>query len=306
MNVNKGLVATIGITALVVIGVACAQQPESKRPRIGTSPATSPTHTPTVAKKDAKESVEVRVVCEVTLELALENPMLVTRGVDPIPSGVDAVNGMGCKFEAPISLVTLELHRGGNKVFAQEIILDPAVAEVRFPLSEEGVDAIPADLELGSYDRLIQVTSVDGAVKEVRTDLDSVWLLDPTSSPKADARLALIAARRTLADSLAIPYAGPTLVSFEPVEWHDASLGCPKPVRMHAQVITPGFRLVFEYQGQRYEYHTDRDGSTVAECEIASRSTWPPEPPIFFIRQEEPAGAVWEMAAKSSRIPTVG
>ena len=109
-----------------------------------------------------------------------------------------------------------------------------------------------------------------------------------------------------LVDSLAIPYAGHALITFEPVEWPDAGLGCPKPVRMHAQVITPGFRLVFEYQGQRYGYHTDRDGSTVAECEIASKSTKPPEPPIFFIRQEEVAGVVWEMVAKSSRIPRVG
>ena len=36
---------------------------------------------------------------------------------------------------------------------------------------------------------------------------------------------------------------------------------------MYAQVITPGFRLVFDYQGQRYEYHTDQAG-TVVQCEI--------------------------------------
>ena len=78
-----------------------------------------------MAKKDAEKSVEVRVVGEVILELALEKPMLVTSGVDPIPSGVDAVNSEGCHFESPISLVTLELHRGGKKVFAQEIGPDP-------------------------------------------------------------------------------------------------------------------------------------------------------------------------------------
>ena len=243
MNVNKGLVATIGIAALVVIGVACAQQ-------------------------DAEESAEIRVECEATVQLPLENPMLVARGVDPIPSGFDAVNSAGCDFQAPISLVTLELHRGGKKVFAQEISLDPGVAIVGFPLAGEEGDAIPADLELGNHDRLIKVTSVDGSVKVVRSDPNSVWLLDPASSPKAEARLALVAARRALVDSLAIPYAGPALIAFEPVEWPDAGLGCLTPGMMYAQVVTPGFRLVFEHQRQRYEYHTDQDGSTAVECEI--------------------------------------
>ena len=86
--------------------------------------------------------------------------MLVTRGEDPIPSGFDAMNGMGCNFEAPISLVTLELHRGGKKVFAQDITLDPTVAIVGFPLREEGLMAIAADLEYGSYDRLFKVDSL--------------------------------------------------------------------------------------------------------------------------------------------------
>ena len=342
MNVNKGLLTTIGIAALMVTGVACGDggstptttptgtaspiptptqaapspkeitltevvsmakggeiesievggdrltiithtgQTITSRKEEGSSimdtlaaagvdplpgiPKILPTSTP-VAKKDAEKTAETRIECEMTVELALENPMLIARGVDPIPSGLDAVNNAGCQFEAPISLVTLELHRGGNKVFAQEIILDPAVAIVRLPLSGEGIDAIPADIELGSYDRLIKVTNVDGAIKEVRSD-PAVWLLDPISSPKAEARLALIAARRALVDSLAIPYAGPALVTFEPVEWPDAGLGCPKPGMMYAQVVTPGFRLAFEYEGQQYEYHTDRDGTVVVKCEI--------------------------------------
>ena len=264
MNVNKGLVATIGIAALVVIGVACAQQPESTRPTLGTPSATSPTHTPTVAKKDAEKSVEVRVVCEMTEAASLEYPMLVARGVDPIPSRFDAVNAAGCRFTTPVNAVRLELHRDGEKVFAQEIILDPAVAEVRFPLTAEEGDAIPADLELGSYDRVIRVTNVDGVVKEVRSD--TVWLLDPVSSPKDRAREALMAARRALYDSRAM--AAATLVALEPVDWPNTSLGCPEPDMLYAQVITPGFRLVFEYEGQQYEYHTDQDGSTVVECEI--------------------------------------
>ncbi len=230
------------------------------------------TNTPTTAKKDDEQPVEIEVGCFVTEVLALEIPMLVTRGEDSIPSGFDAMNGMGCNFEAPISLVTLELHRGGKKVFAQDITLDPTVAIVGFPLREEGLMAIAADLEYGSYDRLFKVTNVDGVVKEVLSDADSVWLYDPASSgdftlPIFSARKALMFARQALGDPPAIPYAGPTLISIESAEWPDTGLGCPKPDRMYAQVITPGFKLVFEYLGRRYEYHTVEDGSTVVECE---------------------------------------
>ena len=54
-------------------------------------------------------------------------------------------------------------------------------------------------------------------------------MLDPTTSSIASSRVALVAARQMLVDSEAIPYAAPVLVSFEPVEWSDASLGCPEP-----------------------------------------------------------------------------
>jgi len=53
------------------------------------------------------------------------------------------------------------------------------------------------------------------------------------------------------------------VVSTEAVEWPDTSLGCPQPGMMYAQVITPGFRLVLEAEGQTYQYHTDRAARVV-------------------------------------------
>ena len=88
-----------------------------------------------------------------------------------------------------------------------------------------------------------------------------------------------------LVDSLAIPYAGHALITFEPVEWPDAGLGCPKPGMMYAQVVTPGFRLVFEYEGRQYEYHTDQDDSTVVGCEVTSPSASAPDSTIFCPQQ---------------------
>jgi hypothetical protein len=47
------------------------------------------------------------------------------------------------------------------------------------------------------------------------------------------------------------------VVDVQAREWSDASLGCPKPGQFYAQVITPGFLIIVEAAGQRFEYHTD-------------------------------------------------
>jgi hypothetical protein len=59
------------------------------------------------------------------------------------------------------------------------------------------------------------------------------------------------------------------LVSAEEVQWSDASLGCPQPGMMYAQVITPGYRVVLEAGGHVYEYHADM-GRFAVLCEKGS------------------------------------
>ena len=73
-------------------------------------------------------------------------------------------------------------------------------------------------------------------------------------------------------EAQAIPYIGPAALAFDPVESSDTSLGSPTPGLVYAQVITPGFRLVFDYQGQQNEYHTDQDGSNVVACDTDTSS----------------------------------
>lgn len=48
------------------------------------------------------------------------------------------------------------------------------------------------------------------------------------------------------------------VVDFAQVEWSDSSLGNPQPGMMYMQVITPGYRVTLEHNGQQYEIHTDR------------------------------------------------
>lgn len=52
----------------------------------------------------------------------------------------------------------------------------------------------------------------------------------------------------------------------EAVEWSDSSLGCPEPGMTYAQMVTPGFRVLLEVDGQAYEIHTGAGGAVVL-CE---------------------------------------
>jgi hypothetical protein len=55
--------------------------------------------------------------------------------------------------------------------------------------------------------------------------------------------------------------------STESVQWSDSSLGCPQPGMMYAQVITPGYRIVLDYGGNQYNYHTNLTGGVIVLCQ---------------------------------------
>ncbi|MDQ4077389.1 MAG: hypothetical protein M3220_14220 [Chloroflexota bacterium] len=53
----------------------------------------------------------------------------------------------------------------------------------------------------------------------------------------------------------------------EAVTWRDSSLGCPQPDMMYAQVLTPGYQVVFEGNGESFYVHTNEDASTLVLCD---------------------------------------
>jgi len=53
------------------------------------------------------------------------------------------------------------------------------------------------------------------------------------------------------------------IVEMEQAEWTDSCLGLGRLNESCAQVITPGWRVVFEINGQPYEVRTDETGSTI-------------------------------------------
>ena len=56
------------------------------------------------------------------------------------------------------------------------------------------------------------------------------------------------------------------LTSSAGTQWSDASLGCPEEGFAYAQVITPGYKLVFDLAGVSYPVHTNADGSHMVIC----------------------------------------
>jgi hypothetical protein len=59
------------------------------------------------------------------------------------------------------------------------------------------------------------------------------------------------------------------VVSVQPTEWPDVSLGCPSPVPTaeFAQVITPGYIILLDAAGTPMTYHTDA-GLRAIPCDV--------------------------------------
>jgi len=83
-------------------------------------------------------------------------------------------------------------------------------------------------------------------------------------SPSADMKVVL-SAREDLARRLGVGPEAVAVRSVEAVTWPDASLGCPQPGVMYAQVLTPGYRVILQAGERAYEYHTD-ETKTVVLC----------------------------------------
>src|SRR5690349_5419551 len=62
------------------------------------------------------------------------------------------------------------------------------------------------------------------------------------------------------------------LVSAEAVTWPNGCLGIVRMGVMCTQNEVPGFKIILEANGQKYEFHTNQDGSTVLLAEGAQDS----------------------------------
>jgi len=87
----------------------------------------------------------------------------------------------------------------------------------------------------------------------------------PAASLPDGSEAALEAAISDLAARLNVGRNAIQVVGVEKRMWSDASLGCPRPGMMYAQVITPGFLIRLSAQGRVYTYHASLTHAALCE-----------------------------------------
>jgi hypothetical protein len=87
----------------------------------------------------------------------------------------------------------------------------------------------------------------------------------PLTAPidEEDLPAAAMAARQQLSEIVETPPEEINVVSFEEMEWPNACLGLEEEGEMCAQVITPGWRVVLDVNGEQYTLRTDEEGEVV-------------------------------------------
>lgn len=69
--------------------------------------------------------------------------------------------------------------------------------------------------------------------------------------------------RNRVSEILGVPVESIQLQSIEQMDWPDGCLGLPEPDEVCTQVITPGWLLVFNVDGQEYRFRADQTGTVI-------------------------------------------
>jgi hypothetical protein len=93
-------------------------------------------------------------------------------------------------------------------------------------------------------------------------------------------------AKRTLSDHLSVSAKEIQIVSINPIEWPDSSLGCAKPDRGYTQVITPGHQVVLQHHGREYGVHMAGKRAFVCEPAADFKEKVGKLPPIVILTPE--------------------
>ncbi len=138
-----------------------------------------------------------------------------------------------------------------------------AVTDALLQNEETETGVLPEGVNLWVEDRMVVLyLGQDQATREMLNDtlgepldLGGGW----TGLPPE----AVLDAQRWLADQLNTAAEQVTIVTIEQAEWSDSCLGLGGAAESCAAVITPGWRAIFEADGQRYEVRTDETGGTI-------------------------------------------
>lgn len=130
----------------------------------------------------------------------------------------------------------------------------------------------------------IVVQDANGTTFELHTNLGGThWVWCENGKPRAEgteeakmgtssptlperARPAFEKAKALVAEKSGLSQEQVELKAWESVTWPDSSLGCPEPGKVYLQVLTPGYRFVFQAGSTTYEVHTDERGRSAVMC----------------------------------------
>lgn len=126
-------------------------------------------------------------------------------------------------------------------------------------------------LQPASDDILDQLESVEEGASEA---LDSILELDDSLSAEAVSMVVQSVARVIEHEDTSLTPNDVTIISVEPTQWSDGSLGCPIEGMMYTQAIVPGYQIEIEANGNIYEVHTDT-ASRTALCIVNGEKITP-------------------------------
>lgn len=84
---------------------------------------------------------------------------------------------------------------------------------------------------------------------------------DPTPTVVAPQEQAVTTAKELLVETSGAVMENILVISVEAVDWSSSCLGVELPIETCAQVITPGYKILMNYNGRYTEVHTDATGA---------------------------------------------
>jgi len=162
------------------------------------------------------------------------------------------------------------------------------VMKMRFSLMLAGLLMLAACAAPGVQESILAVPEGAETVSPLEEPALSSPLPTPAREEVGDASGMMAQLKPLVAAKLGLGVAELTAIAVEEVEWSDASLGCPQPGMMYAQVITPGWRFTFEGRaGQLYDVHTAQNPTHFIICEQKEGVVVTP----FFSHEEQERAA---------------
>jgi hypothetical protein len=195
------------------------------------------------------------VACGPTTELpgAEEQAATATPGVPPIDSDADAIAGAASAFLAQYLAI------------AENEIEVVSIEPTEFSDSCLGLGQPHESCLQAITPGWLVILTAEGQTYEAHTDQTGQEVrvaTDPVDDDGA-ADTAAAAAQEFLVSELGVGLGDVQVISAEMAEFSDSCLGLGRPDESCLQVMTPGWLIIVNVQGQVYEVHTDETGQQV-------------------------------------------